>query len=291
LRQSAVALQETATKFANAGQAIEHLQGQEQGELLRLATSPRSAGRGGPHMSVLIPRLPAVAAAHAGQPVLLPLTESLYISGAMESVEKVLIDIGTGYFVEVRPLAARLHRTCHPVLPRWQCAAQPSPACPEERAAGPTPDAHTSAHARSPDHRRSLQHDLDAGVDYCKRKVNLVREKVEQLYQASGPAAARHPRQDACRPRRPPAAAQPPTYRACITGPAALTCPPAGVMPAAADATAEGRPAAGVDDAGRESAGQRWRRLSRPPRLALRTCTFCAGSGRDVKCRVTGQRL
>jgi hypothetical protein len=34
--------------------------------------------------------------------VLLPLTESLYVSGALESVESVLLEIGTGYFVEVR---------------------------------------------------------------------------------------------------------------------------------------------------------------------------------------------
>jgi prefoldin alpha subunit len=38
----------------------------------------------------------------AGQPVLLPLTESLYVSGALESVESVLLEVGTGYYVEVR---------------------------------------------------------------------------------------------------------------------------------------------------------------------------------------------
>lgn len=40
-------------------------------------------------------------ATHAGQPVLLPLTESLYVSGTLESVETVLLEIGTGYYVEV----------------------------------------------------------------------------------------------------------------------------------------------------------------------------------------------
>lgn len=37
----------------------------------------------------------------AGQPLLLPLTESLYVSGTLESVDTVLLEIGTGYFVEV----------------------------------------------------------------------------------------------------------------------------------------------------------------------------------------------
>jgi len=34
--------------------------------------------------------------------VLLPLTESLYVGGSLESVDSVLLEIGTGYFVEVR---------------------------------------------------------------------------------------------------------------------------------------------------------------------------------------------
>lgn len=41
----------------------------------------------------------------AGQPVLLPLTESLYVSGALESVDSVLLEVGTGYFVQVRRAA------------------------------------------------------------------------------------------------------------------------------------------------------------------------------------------
>lgn len=34
--------------------------------------------------------------------MLLPLTESLYVSGALESVDAVLLEVGTGYYVEVR---------------------------------------------------------------------------------------------------------------------------------------------------------------------------------------------
>ncbi|KAI7845662.1 hypothetical protein COHA_000776 [Chlorella ohadii] len=65
MTQNAVTLQGTAGKFAAAGQAVEYLQDQKQ-----------------------------------GQPVLLPLTESLYVGGSLESVDSVLLEIGTGYFVE-----------------------------------------------------------------------------------------------------------------------------------------------------------------------------------------------
>ncbi len=36
--------------------------------------------------------------------MLLPLTESLYVSGVLESVESVLLEAGTGYYVEVRSM-------------------------------------------------------------------------------------------------------------------------------------------------------------------------------------------
>ncbi|PRW44299.1 prefoldin subunit 5 [Chlorella sorokiniana] len=91
MTQNAVALQGTAGKFAAAGQAVEYLQEQKQ-----------------------------------GQPVLLPLTESLYVGGALESVDSVLLEVGTGYFVE---------------------------------------------------------RDIEGGVDYCRRKVLFVKDKLEQLSQ------------------------------------------------------------------------------------------------------------
>lgn len=86
-----MALQQTAGRFASAGQSIEALKEREE-----------------------------------GQPVLIPMTESLYVSGTLDSVETVLLEIGTGYYIEK---------------------------------------------------------DIDGGIDYAKRKVNLVRDKVEQLAQ------------------------------------------------------------------------------------------------------------
>ena len=61
-----VALQQTAARFANAGQSVEALKEQQ-----------------------------------AGQSMLLPMTELLYVPGTLESVDTVLLEIGTGYFIEV----------------------------------------------------------------------------------------------------------------------------------------------------------------------------------------------
>lgn len=36
----------------------------------------------------------------AGQPIMLPLTSSVYVNGTLASNETVLIDIGTGYYIE-----------------------------------------------------------------------------------------------------------------------------------------------------------------------------------------------
>lgn len=37
----------------------------------------------------------------SGKKMLVPLTASLYVPGSLDDAEKVLVDIGTGYFVEV----------------------------------------------------------------------------------------------------------------------------------------------------------------------------------------------
>lgn len=86
---SLVALQQTAAKFAAAGRSVEALKESKQGDML-----------------------------------MLPMTESLYVPGTLTSVETVLLEIGTGYFVE---------------------------------------------------------RDVDSGIEYCRRKVMLVKDRVEQL--------------------------------------------------------------------------------------------------------------
>jgi prefoldin alpha subunit len=59
-----------------------------------------------------------------GKEMLVPLTSSLYVPGILGDTDTILLDIGTGYFVEKSP---------------------------------------------------------EDGVDYCKRKVNIVRENMEKL--------------------------------------------------------------------------------------------------------------
>ncbi|XP_042380338.1 uncharacterized protein LOC121972768 [Zingiber officinale] len=62
-------------------------------------------------ISVAAARLEAAASAlddlflrPKGKKTLVPLTASLYVSGTLDDSEKILVDVGTGYFIEVLPL-------------------------------------------------------------------------------------------------------------------------------------------------------------------------------------------
>jgi len=90
LTQSAVTLQRAAASFGKSGRAVEQLAQQQE-----------------------------------GQPMLVPVTSSLYVNGTVTNPDKVLIDIGTGYFAES-----------------------------------------TS----------------EQGVEYCKRKVNYLREQIDGVF-------------------------------------------------------------------------------------------------------------
>jgi len=61
--------------------------------------------------------LEALAAEGEGTPMLVPLTESLYAPGKLGATDKVLLDIGTGYFVEARGRC----------VGRWQARGRASP--------------------------------------------------------------------------------------------------------------------------------------------------------------------
>ena len=37
----------------------------------------------------------------SGKKMLVPLTASLYVPGTLDDAQKVLVDVGTGYFIEV----------------------------------------------------------------------------------------------------------------------------------------------------------------------------------------------
>ena len=47
----------------------------------------------------------------AGQALLLPLTSSVYVAGTLASADTVLVDIGTGYYIEVSTSVQPVH-TC-----------------------------------------------------------------------------------------------------------------------------------------------------------------------------------
>merc|ERR1712000_245382 len=44
---------------------------------------------------------------NGGKPVLVPLTGSMYVPGALAQPDKVIVDIGTGYYVEKESVAAQ----------------------------------------------------------------------------------------------------------------------------------------------------------------------------------------
>ncbi len=44
--------------------------------------------------------------------MLVPLTASLYVPGTLDDSEKVLVDVGTGYFIEVSHLGSQQLRLC-----------------------------------------------------------------------------------------------------------------------------------------------------------------------------------
>ncbi|KAK9816040.1 hypothetical protein WJX74_007990 [Apatococcus lobatus] len=91
LSASATALQSAAGQFGSSGRAIERLAHQE-----------------------------------SGQPMLMPLTSSLYVPATLDSASNVLIDIGASYYVERSPAD---------------------------------------------------------GTDYCKRKVNMLKDQLDQIGQ------------------------------------------------------------------------------------------------------------
>lgn len=66
LTNNMMTLQRTAGRFAAAGQTVEHLTEQKEGVQM-----------------------------------LLPLTESLYVPGRLKRVDSVILEIGTGYYIEV----------------------------------------------------------------------------------------------------------------------------------------------------------------------------------------------
>ena len=56
----------------------------------------------GPRIQVLYQHANINKGSVAGQQILIPLTESLYVAGHVYQKESLLVSIGTGYYAEVR---------------------------------------------------------------------------------------------------------------------------------------------------------------------------------------------
>ncbi len=95
LAHSSVALQKAAAEYGNSGRALEQLSEQQEG-----METPWGAVS-----SVCL--LISVWHICADQPMLLPLTSAVYVSGKLASHDAILLDIGTGYYAEVRCLTVR----------------------------------------------------------------------------------------------------------------------------------------------------------------------------------------
>lgn len=95
--RSSVALQKAAGEFGSSGRAIESLSEQKEGKKFTLDSSSSY-----PLLTSSKPRTDCMFLCHSGQPLLLPLTSSLYVAGTLASTDNVLVDIGTGYYMEVR---------------------------------------------------------------------------------------------------------------------------------------------------------------------------------------------
>ena len=115
LTQSAVALQRAAGEFGKSGKAIETLAEQEEGpsllsvhcstktnkayirkNLLQIGLMIMHMNMADSHKKAM--RLPTTS---TGQAMMVPLTSSLYVNGTVTKPREILLDIGTGYFVQV----------------------------------------------------------------------------------------------------------------------------------------------------------------------------------------------
>lgn len=92
LANSSMALQKAAGEYGNSGRALEQLAEQQTGTAQPVYTCSAES-----EVFLTMPHT-------VGQPMLLPITSAVYVSGNLESNDKILLDIGTGYFAEVHAL-------------------------------------------------------------------------------------------------------------------------------------------------------------------------------------------
>ncbi|KAF5828211.1 Prefoldin subunit-domain-containing protein [Dunaliella salina] len=82
-------------------QQLLQLQERLQGDIEKFAQSLQFFGRSSGLYHAAGKAINGLTESKEGQPLLLPLTQSLYVSGSVASTDQVLVDIGTGYYVEM----------------------------------------------------------------------------------------------------------------------------------------------------------------------------------------------
>lgn len=89
-------LKQAQSKFMACMESLDAIKPANKGEPPRLFARSRSVVAGGCSPYTRLHRLVFAA----DKRVLIPLTSSLYVPGRIKDTENVLVDIGTGYFVE-----------------------------------------------------------------------------------------------------------------------------------------------------------------------------------------------
>ncbi|GLC43080.1 hypothetical protein PLESTB_000865200 [Pleodorina starrii] len=84
-----------------APQQLMELRSNLNNEIQRLGEGAQALARAASTFNGSKKAVEQLAASKTGQAIMLPLTSSLYVSGEVDDVEKVLVDIGTGYYVEM----------------------------------------------------------------------------------------------------------------------------------------------------------------------------------------------
>jgi prefoldin alpha subunit len=98
LQDSLTKIRTAATRLENASAALQDLSLRPQGTYLRTRVA-RFVSSSFPAADWWLTL--RVDGGCAGKKMLVPLTASLYVPGSLDDAEKVLVDVGTGYFIEV----------------------------------------------------------------------------------------------------------------------------------------------------------------------------------------------
>ncbi|RVX16296.1 putative prefoldin subunit 5 [Vitis vinifera] len=88
-----------------------------------------------------------------GKKMLVPLTASLYVPGKLDDADKVLVDVGTGYFIEIWFTRNWISLGTGLVYKLFVT--------------------------------EKMQKTMAEGKDYCERKINLLRSNYDQLVEVA----------------------------------------------------------------------------------------------------------